>query len=145
MENSNFKYKTEIELYITKGATMPELFEPKDKDSCRFVFDYDHPNNHLPAYITKPSRAISDFRKDSSTIGYALSCFDTEENAVKKFEDLKKVCRNIEQTIGNCLCRGIIEQNDGKITHIGSNGHFSLFEFCSCDLSSKFEIKRTLT
>ena len=79
-----------------------------------------------------------------STSGCALSCFNQEDKAVKRYESLRKTIPNIGRSIGDALCYGVLDANDGLITQINNEGHFDLYEFCGCELSSKFRMKKKL-
>jgi hypothetical protein len=145
MEEQTFKYQEEIYSLIEKGAILPLLFEPVNKEAYRYIFSEEHPNNHIPVYKQKPQRVISDIGKNRlNTSGYALSCYNHENNAVQQYESLRNTSRHIDRTIGNALCYGILNPNDGLITSTNGKGHFDLYEFYECDLSSKFEIVRSL-
>lgn len=142
---TDFKYNNEIKSLIEKGIELPILFEPVNQDAYRYVFDVEHPNNHKPVYVHKPQRIISDIEKNQlNTSGYALSCFDKEDNATQKYESLKKHFSNIAKALGSAMCYGILDETDGLITEINNEGHFDLYEFYECNLSSKFTIKKIL-
>ena len=142
----DFKYQTEIDELISNGCKLPSLSVPHNKFACRYVFDHEHPNNHKPGYIQNPKRVISDADNNRLRISYyALSCFEVEELAVQQFEDLKNTHKNIGDSIGNALCSGFLEEEDGLITDSNKKTtHFDLYEYCECDLGNKFEIKQRL-
>ncbi|MDR1918985.1 MAG: hypothetical protein LBQ65_04980 [Tannerellaceae bacterium] len=145
MEERTFKYQKEINLLIEMGAILPLLFEPVNKEAYRYIFSGEHPNNHIPVYRQKPQRVISDIDKNRlNTSGYALSCYNYENNAVLQYESLRNTHPLIYKTIGDALCYGILDSNDGRITSRNGKGHFDLYEFYECDLSSKFKIVRSL-
>lgn len=140
-----FKYQSEIDILINEGAKLPSLSEPKNKDAYRYVFSEVNPNNHKPIYIQKPQRAISDMdKKRFSTSGYALSCFEQEDKAIQRYNALKANIRNIALTMGDALCNGTLNEEDGLITQANDDTHFDLYEYCDCDLSSKFKIIKVL-
>jgi|GEM_PF-633625 len=145
MKTTSLKYKTEIEQLILKGATLPGLNVIENKLAYRYVFKEPHNNNHKPIYIQNPKRIITDSDKSRiETSGYALSCFEDENQAVKKFEDLKINSKNIGLLIGDSLASGLLCIDDGLITKSNDKSHFDLYEFSECDLSSKFTVKKQL-
>jgi hypothetical protein len=145
MANVVFKYKSEIDVLIDKGAELPPLYTPQSKCAYRFVFREENPNNHKPVYIQKPQRAISKMDKNEfDTSGYALSCFEQEDNAIQKFNKLKTSYPNIKLAVGDALCSGILDDRDGLITQSNKETHFDLYEYQECDLSKTFEVIRIL-
>jgi len=145
MNIESFKYKSEIRTLLDMGLEMPLLTNPKKIPAYRFVFSTSNINNHKPAYIQKPQRIITDRdKKRLNTSGYALSCFDKEANAIQKYESLKKNIKNIHRAIGDSLSKGVLDINDGMVTKINNEGHFDLYEFAKCNLSSKFVIEKEL-
>ncbi|KAA6325306.1 hypothetical protein EZS27_025471 [termite gut metagenome] len=140
-----FKYQTEIDKLIDKGIFLPNLFKPNNKLAYRYVFRNSHINNHKPAYIQKPRRFISEMdKKKATTSGYALSCFEEMSIAIQKFNDMKSIMRNICNSIGDSLCYGNLNTDDGLITKTNVNRHFDLYEFHQCDLEKKFKITQNL-
>ena len=140
-----FRYQSEIDLLIDEGAKLPSLFEPQNKDAYRYVFSKDNPNNHKPVYVQRPQRIISDMdKKRFSTSGYALSCFEQKDKAIQKYDALKANIRNIALTMGDALCNGTLNKEDGLITQANNDTHFDLYEYCDSDLSSKFKIIKIL-
>jgi hypothetical protein len=43
-----FKYQTELNRLLENGQKLPSLDVPQGKLAYRYVFDYEHPNNHKP-------------------------------------------------------------------------------------------------
>lgn len=141
-----FKYQSELDVLISEGAQLPPLSEPQNKYAYRYVFNEENPNNHKPVYIQNPKRAISaKDRNKFCTSGYALSCFEQEEKAIIKFNELRANYRNIALTIGNALCTGTLNESDGLITQSNYETHFDLYEYHDCDLSRTFKITKILT
>lgn len=140
-----FKYQTEIDALIEKGARLPLLFSPLNQTAYRYVFSTDNPNNHKPVYVQKPRRAISDLDKNKlNTSGYALSCYQQEAEAIRKYNELRATIRKIALTLGDALCSGPLTREDGLITSANHDTHFDLYEYQGCDLSATFEIKKIL-
>ena len=137
---ADFKYKVEIDKFVSLGIPLPELVEPNDKTAYRFVFKDKPEKNHIPQYIKKAQRALSEIEKSTaSTSGYALSCFEQEAKAKERFASLEASMPKIRKTIGDSLSSGIITNSDGLISLADSNStHFDLYEYCNCDLSNSF-------
>lgn len=139
------KYRSEIDLLIEKGAVLPSLQTAENKVAYRYVFSEEHSNNHKPIYVQNPKRFISDAdRNKLNTSGYALSCFVSEEQATSKFESLKRNNKNIALALGDSMASGTLAPEDGKVTEVSESGHFDLYEFCDCDLNSKFTVNKKL-
>jgi len=141
----NFKYKKQIEQLSTQCP--PSNYKSKDISAFRFVFEAENDkakNNFLPVLIIKPKRQL---KPDNDTVkcqGYALSLFDSQENAEKRYYKLRKRNKNISKTLGDCLATGTIDKTDGVASEVDNNGHFSLHEFENTDLAAKFNIISTL-
>lgn len=145
MINYDFKYLTELQKLEDQGVFLPQLHTPESKLAFRYVFSKKPEKNHLPVYIQKPQRAISAADKNKQTAaGYALSCFENEEKAFEKYNEYRSHSPKIMNTLGDALSTGIIDNTDGLITTANKDSHFELFEFSTCNLSEKFQIKRTL-
>lgn len=140
-----FKYQSEIDILVNKGAELPSLFDPQNKCAYRYVFSEVNSNNHKPVYIQKPQRIISDLDKNRfNTSGYALSCFEREDKAIQRYNELRATSRKIALTVGDALCSGTLNGRDGLITQASHEAHFDLYEYESCDLSTTFEIRKIL-
>lgn len=146
MDIMKFKYKTELDYLLSLGLTLPDLSEPKDKIAYRFIFKDIPEKNHIPVYIQKPRRALSDIEKSKATTsGYALSCFEEEDKAKEKFQLLASNFHNIKKTIGDSISVGTIVFSDGLISPADINTtHFDLYEFSECNLSNTFVYKEEL-
>jgi hypothetical protein len=124
----------------------PSNYQPKAMTAYRFVFEETSSkskNNFLPILMIQPKRQLN-FNDTQKCQGYALSLFDTQENAEKRYLKLKKQIKNISKTLGTHLAEGQITQQDGVVSKTDNNGHFSLHEFNNTDLSSKFSIISSL-
>lgn len=145
MNLEDFKYYTEIQNILGENVQMPPLFAINQKIAFRFVFSDKPEKNHIPVYKQKPRRIISDKDKNSlSTSGFALSCFEDENQAEKRYKQLKAHMKNISLTIGDALCAGYLSQSDGLITESNNETHYDLYEFKDCDLSQSLTIKKSL-
>lgn len=142
----DFKYRSELQNLIDRGAQMPQLHIPTSMNAYRYVFSEKPEKNHIPVYVQKPKRAISNADKNKlTTSGYALSCFENEEKAIAKYSKFQAHSPQIKNTLGDSLSNGIIDTSDGLITTPNPEStHFDLYEFSTCDLSRKFQIKRSL-
>jgi len=142
----DFKYQTELNRLFESGRKLPSLGVPQSKLAYRYVFDYEHPNNHKPIYVQNPKRRQFHVDCDKlTTSGYALSCFEKKESAVQQFKNLKNTHKNIDNSIGNALCGGFLDEKDGLITDSNEKTtHFDLYEYCECNLGGKFEIQQRL-
>ena len=146
MIDYNFKYRSELQKFEEEqGVLLPQLHIPESKPAFRYVFSDKPEKNHLPAYIQTPKRAISNADKNKiTTSGYALSCFEDEDKAVNRYDELKSHSPKIKNTIGDALSYGILTESDGLITDANENTHFDLYESASCTLSETFQIKKLL-
>ncbi len=140
--NERFKYQSEIDELVKEGAEMPSnLVPPEEIQSYRYVFDKEHPHNHIPVYLINPKRMLQHRKSDKLTCwGYSLSCFADKEFAIEKFNKISKHNKNFWKTVGNCICSGAIQNSFGLISKPVYTPHFVLFEFEGCDLSPHFEI-----
>lgn len=142
MEIDDFKYSKELKEAEKRGAVLPSLSVPNDTNAYRFVFSNNIPNSYIPIYLMSPKRATTAAEKNElKTSGYALSLFNTEDNAQKEYAKLCATCRNIKLTIGDTVSYGVLTSKDGMISKINSsNGHFDLYEFKGCDLAQRFTL-----
>lgn len=135
-----FKYY----LYINQLPDCPPCrYEPQNRQAFRFVFeDFDHSNNFLPVLLINPKRINSPSFRDNNArcSGYALSFFNTLENAVRRYRGLQRSIPNIHKSIGTHIAKGVITKKDGVISEISNNGHFDLHEFEHTNLRMRFSI-----
>lgn len=136
----NFKYKYQIEHLLSLGFTLPNLSKPNNKVAFRFIFKDKPAQNHIPQYIKKPRRALTEIEKlKATTSGYALSCFEQESKAKSCFTSLAASIPQIRKTIGDSLSSGVITDLDGLISDVNvKTSHFDLYEYCQCNLSNNF-------
>ena len=108
------KYLEQIEHLISLGLELPSLIEPNDKKAYRFIFKNTPDRNHLPVYIMKPQRVLSELKKSNATTsGYALSCYEDMNKAREEFYSLKSRFPKIKVTVGDSLSTGNISNTDG--------------------------------
>lgn len=133
-----FKYQKDIDVLLAQGLSMPVLHAPNGMNAYRFVFSSDNANNHKPVCVQNPSRRLPDNEKFS---GYALSCFNSQQKAKQRYSSLFKSFKRTPKVIGDSLCGGLIENEDGMVTSSDvSSGHFDLYESETCDLSKTFKM-----
>lgn len=111
----------------------------------RFVFEPLANNSFIPQGIKSPSRissANSNAHKKCSLL--ALSMFVSESAAVDRFNELKKMCKNIEKSLGTHLAVGVINANDGLQYAANADGHFDFHEHASANLATQFSIVKAL-
>lgn len=131
-----FKYQKYIDELIAKGCALPPLHAPNGMRAYRYVFAVDNANNHKPVCIQNPARRLPNNEKLS---GYALSCFDNQKKAERRYAALCKSFKRTPKTIGDSLCEGKLENDDGLVTSSDSHsGHFDLYESTLCNLSKTF-------
>lgn len=140
----NFKYQTEITTLIKQGFDLPSLEIPENKNNYRFIHNCSHPNNHKPQYRLFPQRVLPSNHK-RLTIGFALSCFDSEYQSIEHYNKFKKIHKNFCNTVGDSLCKGVLLNNDGEITESNKCGHFSFFEFDNFDPFTKYFFVRQIS
>lgn len=143
----DFKYAEHLLGLSQTGITCPPIGELAVIDSklaYRYVFeDINHTSNHKPAGVIKPQRVL-DAKPIHKCAHYSLSCFEEKEGALGRFEELKAFNKNIKKSLGDCLCRGILDVKDGMTSDAAYLTHFELFEYTTCDLSTKFVIIQKL-
>jgi len=137
-----FKYKKEIDLLLSQGYKLPPLIHPDNIEAYRFGFQIETSRNHIPVLIEQPERKLPDSVKLS---GYALSCFDSEEKAVKRYKSIERTFPELPTKIGDSLFWGNLDNEDGMVTQPDSEtGHFDLYEYINCDLNKTFEFLKLL-
>ena len=125
----------------------PAYYERRDFTAHRFVFaDLSHANNFLPALKISPRRIHSPpFVSDTARcLGYALSLFDTLENAHRRYRQISRFNRNFYKVVGTHIARAQIESADGLASPPDGHGHISLHEAENVDLGAKFRIVEEL-
>ena len=116
----------------------PADYTSKQLLAFRFVFDnIDHENNFLPILLKNPRRKLSD---DAKCEGYGLSFFNSLENARNRYLKISRSYRNIHKGIGTHIARGTITKNDGIVSSINKQGHFTLHEFEHVCLKNGFSL-----
>ncbi|MCR5568516.1 MAG: hypothetical protein K6G31_04495 [Paludibacteraceae bacterium] len=131
-----YKYQKEINDYLDK---YPKVIFPavhsKDIVGYRFTHSGGHINDSIPNYIIKPSRVLEDSKKDVE--GYALSFYDSQQNAVTSLEKFLKNSQKAKETLGDSVTEISLVKKDGNLTYPNNKGHFCLFEFPDCDITAR--------
>lgn len=139
------KYQKELDFFIENGYQLPKLFLPSSKEAYRYVFSKDIQNNHIPPHKLHPSRLKQQIKDENVDLsGYALSNFETLNQAVTFYRYLRKSCKNVKKQIGDSLSFGVLKSKDGMITFSDSSGLFDLYESEVCDLNTTFNIIKAL-
>lgn len=139
------KYSNEIRDLIDNGVKFNNNLEQLETDveAFRFAHDHENINNHKPVYIINPQRRIRP-TEELTCSGYALSCFDTVQNAETSFNVYRKSVRRFHKAVGNAIVSGDLTPDDGLIGPTNLKGHFDLYEYIACDLGRKFTISKIL-
>lgn len=136
----HFKYEHAID---DRENCPPAYYESREFTAYRFVFEeINDKNNFLPVLEIKPKRINSpEFATEQAKcLGYALSLFDSVENARRRYRQISRYNKNFYKTVGTHIAGGRIEKQDGVASPVDDNGHVSLHEFEHADLSSKFRV-----
>lgn len=140
-----FKYQKELEFFIENGCQLSKLFLPSSKEAYRYVFSKYIQNNHIPPHKLHPNRLEQQIRDGNVDLsGYALSNFETLNQAATFYRYLRKSCKNVKKQIGDSLSFGVLKSTDGMITISDNRGHFDLYESEICDLNTTFKIIKAL-
>ena len=138
--SARFKYGDELVKHPDCPPTT--LCKCVTRRAFRFVHeDIKDSRNFLPPARVNPKRL---FKPDERCDALALSMFCDEEKAVRFYDNLRKICKNIRNAIGSHLAGGQLKEADGMTTIDGEDGHFSLFESSAVDWEGRFEIVKVL-
>lgn len=115
---------------------------PHLQEAFRYVHAaLDDKRNFLPVSRLTPRRKL---RLNEQCVSFALSMYETREQAVKKYAYLRNQHENFQKTAGSHLARGVLMEEDGRGCHYRSDGHFSFFEASTADLALRFTIMEKL-
>ena len=118
----------------------PSTYLQDDITAYRFVYDPMCDKSFLPQGVKSPSR-IDKSRDGMKCSLLALSFFSSEDNAKKRYNELKKKMRNINKTLGSHIAKGRLNSSDGVRTEIcDRSGHFDFFEKKGVNLIPNFQI-----
>jgi hypothetical protein len=96
-----FKHQEHIDKLSTQCP--PLDYEPKEMLAFRFVFEPNDErsiNNFKPVLIITPQRNLKPETEATRCQGYALSLFDTRENAEKRYLKLTKNRKKLRDSLG---------------------------------------------
>jgi len=134
MENPNWKYQEQIRKF---ADCPPSDYKPVDMIAFRWVFkDKSYRNNFLPPLAIDPSRKLKNDKLKCS--GYALSFFNSLENAKKRYLFLSDNNPQVFRSLGEYIARVEIKSDDGIASAPDIKGHFDLHEFAKADLEHRF-------
>jgi hypothetical protein len=118
----------------------PSICTSKNIEAFRFVFsDINAERNFLPTYIISPVRRNS-ASNEGACAGYGLSFFNTLDNARRKYLSIIRSHKNFSKNVGDCVAQGLLREEDGVMTDINEDGHFTLHEFEGTELRGRFTI-----
>lgn len=124
------KYQDQINLF---GSDLDE-FKEQDRLSYRWVFeDIKDQRNFIPRYFDETvDRTIAE--------GWALSFFDTSEQAKTRLLKLVKDKEFLFKKLGTHIAKGELKTHDGISNNSNKFGHFDLFEYENVILDERFDI-----
>ncbi len=131
-----FKYADEVG---EADDCPPSVAFAADGEAYRWVMNPMSEECFFPAARKNPKRVLGKQEKEKCSL-YALSMFNTLENARSRFLALEASVRNIRKTLGTHIARAELCSDDGIRTHPNSTGHFDFFETDGSDVKSKFRI-----
>lgn len=131
------KYQSEM----CKIVNCPPTNSTQDQQTAyRFVYDPMCDKSFLPQGIKEPSR-VDKADENIKCSFLALSFFNSEESAKKRYNKLKKQIKNINKILGSHIAEGTLNSNDGFRTKIcNRSGHFDYFEKKGINLIPNFKI-----
>jgi len=134
MEKSDWKYQKQIK---NIANCPPSDYKPIDMIGFRWVFkDKSDRNNFVPPLVIDPSRK---FKTDKSRCsGYALSFFESLENAKKRYLFFYDNNPQIVKSLGEYIASVEIKSDDGVASKPDEYGHFEMHECAKTNLEPKF-------
>ena len=147
MENE-FKYWHYLKEFDNCPSTECKTIEIQ---AFRWIFDdINNPDNFKPVLLITPAR-INDQKFDKNEqkcCGYALSLFNTLENARNKFINISNRNKCFETQVGDNVAEITIEEHEGVATEPSTNksnlGHFEFFEFIETNFFDKITHKEKI-
>lgn len=134
----NLKYEEEIKEY---PYDLSEFSEREVRKAYRWVFeDINDTRNFLPVYVLSPNRIT----KNYTCTGWALSVYETKDQAKERLDFLMKNDPKIYLKLGTHTAEGTLLSDDGisddASTSPRGRGHFNHFEYQDVELASKFNV-----
>ena len=116
-------------------------YKEKERVAYRWVFPpIEHASNFKPQFFKNKQR-FNTKPPDVKCKSMGLSLYDTEENAKKRFDELKELMSvKAYQRLGKNIAKGTLAAADGVSGIINDKGHFTFFSYEKVDLVSKFAI-----
>jgi hypothetical protein len=130
-----FKYQTQIEQFKSK-CNLSKYHEYEARTSYRWVYaDINDERNFSPIY-----QRFNDGPKSQCT-GWALSMYETQQQARDRLEFFTKDKPNAYLRLGTHTAVGVLERADGRSGPAReSDAHFDHFEYPDRNLAAKFDI-----
>lgn len=128
---SKLKYEDEIKKlnYNFDG------FSEQERVAYRWVHsDINDKRNFVPRPLLMPNYSIKD------ATDWSISIFNTEENAIKRLQELNKIKPKIYKKLGSCIAEGNIRIRHGICDIPATSGHFNLMEYKGVDITPEFRI-----
>jgi hypothetical protein len=132
------KYQNLLNQYGLSAQCPPDIVKPKKIEGFHFVNNpIDSELNFRPSIIKSPRR-INCADKNIHCSIFALSFFDTEENARKMFSNFPD---RTKQLLGYTnLAAGLLVAEMGLCSEPNNYGHFDFYEFEGINLTQHLQI-----
>ncbi|MCQ4970010.1 hypothetical protein NE616_20150 [Enterobacteriaceae bacterium DFI.7.85] len=113
-----------------------------DKECWRFTLNPITNNCFWPPKRRSPQRIASDDAQECSM--WALSMYESEDQATRAYTMLAKSMKNIRKSIGDHLARGLVTCGDGKCMPANRRGHFDFHPYVGAVFANGFQVIRAL-
>ena len=133
MHSKKFKYQEYTEQLFN---CPPDTYKEIDTRAFRWVFPECDANSFKPVALINPTRKFDN--DDEKCSGYALSMFEQEEGAYKKYKKFVSNKPDLKNTFGTQIAELQLTINLG-VAEPESKGytHFNFHEYKESDLSEK--------
>ena len=139
MNNKIFKYQKWLDELETPCPSIDS--EERESVAFRWVFTPVKQENNFKPQFFKNKQRFNTKPPDVKCKSMGLSLYDTEENAKKRFEELKELMsEKAYQRLGTNIAKGTLVPSDGVSGTINNKGHFTFFTYEKIDLALKFAI-----
>lgn len=120
--------------------------ESRDTDAYRWVSgNVSDQDNYLPTLLWHQKKGLQmppPRSRDYHCKKCSLSMYDKAESAATIFNAFSS---GLKKKLGYThIAYGSLSSTDGIASEVGTNGHFSFFQFSACNLASKFQILSAL-
>ena len=126
------KYQSNLETRPDQPCPCRDSFAPREMVAFRFL-----KNNPANASDFVPPAAMNPSQRDTCG-SYALSFFDTEENAFKRFKKLNKKV-DARAKYGEFVGKLKLSESDGLLSAPSRDGHLDLHQHENVDFASRVE------